>query len=223
MPQKSKKPICAICGKRPATTVDHIPPKGVFSKPRPANLITVPACFHCNHGASKNDEKFRVYLSLHVGIDTPEKKSLWDDHALRSVRHNNRLRQEILQKMAPVEINTPSGIVLGKRTAVLWNSKSHDSVIERTIRGLYYHHYHVTLGSQAQVKVQWLHRLDNNVYEQTKHWHENDIGKGALIYKYGRAEDAPLNSFWVFQFYGSHWASGYTIPTPVAEPIFAPV
>lgn len=114
--------------------------------------------------------------------------------------------------MTSVEIATPSGIVLGKRTAVLWNSESHDSVIEKTIRGLYYHHYREILGDKIPIKVQWLYFLDGGLYEQTKHWPQNDIGNGALIYKYGRAEEAPLHSFWIFQFYGSHWALGYTEP-----------
>lgn len=212
MTQKQNQVLCAICGKCPATTVDHVPPKGIFPKPRPANLVTVPACFRCNHVASKNDEKFRVYLSLHVGIDTPQTKTLWDKHAFRSVRHNKRLHQEILQMMKPMETTTPNGIVLGKRTVALWNSRSHDAVIEKTIRGLYYHHYKEVLGDRALVRVQWLRRLDNDIYEQTKNWPQNDIGNGTLIYKYGRAEKAPLHSLWVFQFYGRHWSSGYTVP-----------
>lgn len=212
MAQTPTQILCAICGKRPATTVDHVPPKGIFAKPRPTNLITVPACFHCNHVASKNDEKFRVYLSLHVGIDTPQTKILWNKHALRSIRHNKQLHHEILKTMKPVEVVTPNGIVLGKRTAVLWNSQSHDSVIERTIRGLYYHHFHEALADSALVKVQWLGQLNNDLYELTKNWPQNDIGNGALIYKYGRAEEAPLHSLWIFQFYGRHWSSGYTAP-----------
>jgi hypothetical protein len=193
-------------------TADHIPPKGIFAKPLPANLITVPACFGCNNTGSKNDEKFRVYLSLHVGIDTPQTKALWDKHAFRSIRHNRQLHQEILQTMRPVEIVTPGGIILGKRTAVLWNSQSHNSTIEKMIRGLYFYHYHEVVGNMVKIKVQWLTSLPKDLYEKTKLWPQNDIGDGDFIYKYNRAEDGPLYSTWIFQFYGKHWASGYTVP-----------
>lgn len=40
--------LCCYCGVRKATTKDHIPPKSIFNKPRPCDLITVPYCFECN-------------------------------------------------------------------------------------------------------------------------------------------------------------------------------
>jgi hypothetical protein len=41
-------------------TLDHIPPIGLFPKPRPANLITVPCCFKCNNKHSGFDERLRI-------------------------------------------------------------------------------------------------------------------------------------------------------------------
>jgi hypothetical protein len=52
---------CAICGKPCETTTrDHIPPKGLFGKPLPDNLLTVPSCQQCNQEASGDDEYFRL-------------------------------------------------------------------------------------------------------------------------------------------------------------------
>jgi len=55
-------PPCVLCRERPATTMDHVPPKGLFLQPRPP-LITIPACEICNGGASEDEEKFKVYVS----------------------------------------------------------------------------------------------------------------------------------------------------------------
>src|SRR5262245_21112273 len=93
--------ICGYCGRAEATTRDHIPPKAIFLVPRPSDLITVPSCASCNHGASDSDELFRAYLSLHVGLDTPSTGQLWAE-ALRGVGHNRRLHRRVLREMEPV-------------------------------------------------------------------------------------------------------------------------
>jgi hypothetical protein len=43
---------------------DHVPPKGLFPKPRPNNLIEVPCCFECNNKHSGFDERLRIYASM---------------------------------------------------------------------------------------------------------------------------------------------------------------
>ena len=42
----STNPVCAICGQRPATTIDHILPVSRGGTDDPANLQ--PACWPCN-------------------------------------------------------------------------------------------------------------------------------------------------------------------------------
>lgn len=56
--------FCALCGVRPATTVEHIPAKSLFAQPRPNDLITVPACAPCNNGSQTDDDYFRKTLAL---------------------------------------------------------------------------------------------------------------------------------------------------------------
>src|SRR5678816_3709575 len=46
------------------TTKDHVPPRNLFPTPPPTGLITVPACDDCNGGESKDDEWFRLTLSI---------------------------------------------------------------------------------------------------------------------------------------------------------------
>lgn len=212
---KKKKPnsqLCAICGKRSATTVDHIPPKSIFPKPRPNNLITVPACFSCNWGASRLDESFMVYLSLHVGMDNIETERLWKNHALRAVKHNRRLRNRLLTTMKPVYLKSPGGIITEQRMGSPWDSEAHDKIIERMIRGLYFYHFSDILGDRVKYNVQWLPRIPDEIHEMSKEWQQHVIGSGQIVYRYGRAQEDPLHSVWLFQFYDRHWASGYTEP-----------
>jgi len=55
---------CVYCGATGCLTRDHVPPKAIFSKPLPSNLITVPACAKCNSAASNDDEYFRLSLQV---------------------------------------------------------------------------------------------------------------------------------------------------------------
>jgi hypothetical protein len=55
--------LCVYCGEAPATTDDHAPPKGLFPRPRPSDLITVRSCNDCNCGDGEDDDYFRFVLT----------------------------------------------------------------------------------------------------------------------------------------------------------------
>jgi hypothetical protein len=56
------EPDCIYCGSTTEPTRDHVPPRAVFPKPRPKNLVTVPACRACNSAAAADDEYFATVL-----------------------------------------------------------------------------------------------------------------------------------------------------------------
>ena len=201
---------CAICGKIAEITKDHIPPKGIFPKPRPSNLITVPCCFECNNSASKYDELFRVYLSLHVGLESKERDKLFKNHVLPTVRHNNKLRKKLFKEAKRKLLSTPQGIIYDEVYELPWDSDAHDKVIERTIRGLYFYHYGEALGNEVPVDAKWYKGPNQEIFDLTENWSQNSIGVNIFDYRYVRAVDSPEHSLWYFQFYCSHWAGGST-------------
>lgn len=95
---------------------------------------------------------------------------------------------------------------------VRWDNVAHYKTIERTIRGLYYHHFGEILGERVAINVQWLRGLNEDIIDMCKMLQVNKVGGDALVYRYGRAEEAPAHSLWIFQFYERHWASGYSMP-----------
>jgi hypothetical protein len=208
--------VCAICGEQKECTRDHIPPKGVFLKPRPKNLVTVPACHDCNNGSSQYDEKFKMYLALHVAMHSKKGEKFFKN-ALKTFRHNQKLRKQILGNIEPIEFKTPRGVSLGEGALVLWDSEAHDRIIERTIRGLYYHHYGKVLAKRADISVHWHKALPEGLQEFAldKNW----MGEDEFIYLHSEAEDSPLSTLWIFQFYNSHWASGVTIAKKLQQSV----
>ena len=184
--------------------------------PRPGDLITVPSCGPCNHGASDSDELFRAYLSLHIGLDTPSTSQLWDE-ALRGVRHNRRLHRRLLSEMEQVLLTTSSGVIHGQAVRGRWDSDAHDRTIERMVRGFYFHHYQEVLGSRVTIKTHWLRTLDPELVEATAEYEQRSVGEGQFVYRFGRATDHPLHSIWLFEFHKRHWAGGQTAPREPEE------
>jgi 5-methylcytosine-specific restriction endonuclease McrA len=110
--------LCVICGKKVAKTVDHVPPKNLFVKPRPS-LITIPACFDCNNSASPFDEQLMIYVSLQIGPEQDRTKKLWKTKALKALHRNKPLQREIIGQMKRVWLTTESGVLAEKGTVFL--------------------------------------------------------------------------------------------------------
>lgn len=205
--------VCAICGKREATTVDHVPPKGLFPKPWPSDLITVPACGSCNNGASVDDEKFRVYMAMQIAGGHPDAKRLWKQHALATLRYNKKLLREVMRGMGRVEVRTEAGLYLGTRTTYLFPMQTYHRVMERTVRGLYYHCYGEVLGDGIRWDFSFYPTLDPILVSLSELWARGSIGNGVVQYRYCRALEEPSNTAWLFQFYNAHWAWVTTDPS----------
>ena len=140
-----RTPRCAFCGSEEDTTTnltrDHVPPRGIFFEPLPSDLITVDACPRCNTGASKDDEQFRVLVSLDVGADTPELREWWSGPVLRGIRRNRKLHGELLENMRRTEVRTPAGLYLGEQTVTQMKAAPYKRTLVKITRGLYFHHY----------------------------------------------------------------------------------
>jgi hypothetical protein len=206
----TKQP-CAICGVRPATTQDHVPPAGIFLKPRPSDLVTVPCCRECNVEGSKWDEPFRVYLAMHVSRHDSEWQRRFDAQVLPTARHNRKLQRKILESAEHVLLRTAAGILLGPAVSIQWDSEAHDRVVERIVRGLHFRHTGEILGGDAKVRVHFFETLNNvaPTFEQFPLW---GIGDGQVLYKIIHHPDLPLRSAWVFQFQGWLWSGAGVIP-----------
>ncbi len=201
---KRSRRLCAICGIREATTRDHVPPRAVFHDPVPTDLITVPACVKCNNEGSKYDSELRVFVSMHVGIDSPLTHSLWKNYALRTVARNNKLRKHILDHGSQVNLKSPAGLHLGQAYAVPMSVRAHHAAIDRIVRGLYFHHFGQALGRWVSVHVNPLNSLPVGFSEEIKNWPAGWVGNKEFFYRFGRAAESPLDSVWLLLFYGKY-------------------
>ncbi len=157
------------------------------------------------------DEIFKVFVGI-AGGHGPEGQWVFEELVSRTLHHNRRLRRDIASTLRNVWVKTPEGVILGQRTAVLLNSKAHDQIIEKTIRGLHFHHTGAILGDAADITVNWHHSLTKDMYDMAVGWATGVVGGGTFIYKFAIPPEEPLYSAWVFQFFGQMWSSGTVLP-----------
>jgi hypothetical protein len=205
---------CAYCGKTPAPTRDHVPPKSAFSKPYPANLITVPSCEDCNSKYSELDEEFRIGLSLLAAEQTPQAQYLWRKHTLPGVRKNQRLRRLLVSSISDHKVWLRSPITgrFERYHTVSWPANTYQAMIERVTRGLYFKEVGAPLLLETPVDA--MRVKDFKGVEQFARFNAiRSFAVGRTIqfeYAFVKTDDNPLDTFWIYIFQGAECAFAAT-------------
>jgi hypothetical protein len=203
---------CVYCGSLSNITQDHIPPKSFFPKPRPSNLITVPACKKCNQGYGKDEELFlATFMFTDAGVSDVG-KSLWDEKLHRMYEKNLGLRRKIAQSLKEVDVRTPSGIYLGKRMAIQYDDLRSQRVVKKIIFGLYYYEFQEYLLPTAKVNIRFA-QYESDIPQELK-----DVASSLLFgtrqwaeifeYRFNRVTEYFQKPIWIFRFFGKvvFWA-----------------
>ncbi len=136
----AREGICTYCGKSKSVTADHVPPKNLFRKPYPPNLWTVPSCEDCNSGFSKDDEYFRLVLTLSDKAKGHPERDAVLPVAIRGLNkpRAKHFLESILAKVFPQPRFSPGGLFLGHQRAISFDGKRIDRTASRIIKGLFF-------------------------------------------------------------------------------------
>lgn len=152
-------------------------------------------------------------LGIRVAYGSANSTALWARHVLPTVRHNDRLRRDLLAGLRPVEVVTPSGQRTENAYVTLWPADSHDRMIARITRGLFRHEFGVPLAPEIEVKSYWL-KLSavSELAEALQGCPTRSIGHDQFKYSFGRVPERPECTFWLYLFHGRHAAAAWTGP-----------
>lgn len=203
--------LCIYCCARPAETDDHVPPKCLFPRPRPSNLITVPSCRTCNQGAGSDEEYFLASIMFTQAGSSPAGRLLWQQKLRRMYAKNLGLRYRIAASLQQVNLVTPAGLFLGRRFAQNPDFARLESVVVKIVRGLYYMEHGAPLSPQTTVDALFLRSDREREVVQTHGRMLRDGQRtwpGIFSYRANRVEDYPQGSMWELRFYDfvSFWA-----------------
>lgn len=142
-----------MCGKEKATTVDHVPPKGIYPKPRSnnINLNTVPACAKCNNESSAEDEIFKILIGLETGEYRENTESVIESMA-KTLGANKKLGKDIFSSAKSISLENEQG-VCKEVVAVTFETETYSKVISKIVRGLYWQETGEILSENAKITV----------------------------------------------------------------------
>lgn len=186
---KRRREHCAYCGE-PATSMDHVPPKSLFSMDR-AGLITVPACHAHNGQRSGLDERFREFISLYVGAETPRTQALWETTVRGLRRQPKRLDELLRHRRYLPELDS---------YAVSADASAFIPVVEQIVRGLYWHCYKERLPLEVKIQAN-LMQVGDWLLEFSKDMARHSVGDGQFFFFYQKMETHPTISAWILIFH----------------------
>lgn len=207
--------ICVYCGEFGPVTDDHVPPQNVFSKPHPPGLIKVPACPDCHRPWSKEDEYFRLKVGLNQDVarhpDAKANLPIIMKSLQRQEAHG--FLQGHIDDCVEVEVFNSQGESLGTRLAYDVNLNRIFGVVERTVRGLFYHETGqrlpdtygiVTVNADTilQHGPETAEELFRTIVAPLRTVPPKVIGQKTFAYKY-QFSQCPPTSAWHLTFYGT--------------------
>lgn len=209
MRRKKQLGECAYCTE-PATTQDHIPPKGMFAKGIP-NKPWVPACQSCNGGASLDDE-YMQRLSMLWGADACKDAIEVGEKFMRSLEKGEApgLQAEVRRSLSPLEDESlfPGGINMALQGERLGR------ITDKLVRGWWFKlsGERVPEGYEIMKYVPGKRR-DNPLYEANEKLIETCpgffFGDMAFAFRLAYCPNSLLTC-WLFEFYKVFKIMAYT-------------
>jgi hypothetical protein len=218
------KPTCIYCGVREGTTKDHVPPKNLFSIPRP-NLVTVPCCYPCRQGQSLDDEYFVRMIAMRRDVaDNPSAAFAIDAvHRSFTKPHKIGFTRALLESINEFPVYTPAGLYLGHATSYDVDLQRLCKVIERTTRGLYFHEFKARLPHDHRCVTYALDGFASAgskvnatigpVLDHALSGKKRTFGNNAFSYWVQRLDGPNSTTLWVFHVYGCVGFMAFTMPS----------
>ena len=206
----SSPPLCAYCGSQPGITRDHPVPRGLFTRPLPALMVTVPACLGCNAVKAGDETYLRDALVLQGACERhPVARALIQGPILRASRTN---RSEFLRAARrdarAVPLQTPTGLYAGQGVAVPLDWGRVAAAVERTVRGLYFQLRGDRFPDGYRFEVWHRDTVDGlQVWEGMRLHGANGpytLGDGVFSCRMMVAEEDPGITLWLLWFYGTY-------------------
>jgi hypothetical protein len=210
---KRREKGCIYCGATTNLTRDHIPPSAIFPR-KPQGAITVRACKGCNEKYSEDDVYLRDVLIAHREAgDGPEVRDVLQA-AVRSISYTEQAKytSRFFSAVRLVNPITPAGILLPRDTALVLDTNRLERIIERIVRGLFYHEFRERIPYEYGVHSFCVTDRLRQFPAETRsfigdvfpvfNWSPiRVVQDGVFSYRLSLVPRDPFMSFWLFAFY----------------------
>ena len=207
---------CTYCGETKWVSADHVPPKNLFPKPYRADMWTIPACDDCNQGFSKDDDYFRVWLTIAERAKGQFERDKIIPTVVRGLHRKEARRylQSLYDNSSILPRFSSSGLYLGQQPAISFEGARIGRTASRIVKGLFFrvkgyrlpddHTVNVTHFSQfpqafsvhPEVELA-LRRLIAAIDAEPAH----QLGD-TFVFRWLQSPNGPDHSLWLLYFYG---------------------
>ncbi|MEP7227382.1 MAG: hypothetical protein ABI785_08480 [Gemmatimonadales bacterium] len=214
---------CVYCGSTKQLTDDHVPPKQLFQKPRPSDLVTVPSCWPCNSGFQSDDDYFRTVLALRIDDRTRPAARPFREATLRGLRRPEAqgFASEVRKSLVLADLPPlPDGSI---QLAGQWVDGARiNRSTQRLIRAFFWR--------ERGHRLPRGYRTTGGLFETASAFlpillpllasggGERILAGGQFDYVWGEAPDDPDTTAWWFTFFGRYSFIGVTAIPPTAAP-----
>jgi hypothetical protein len=207
-----KTATCVLCGRFGSVSREHAPPQGLFLKPKPTNMITVPCCLPCNDKYKLDDEYFRIFVTAGAEPGTKLER-LWSEKVINSsLRNSPKLsimlgehRDAFIEQNKGRQVRSTTGRLMAEDELHLVQPLSVariNGVVTKIVRCLYFHERKERLPVDAGFVVNTI-LWTEAAYEIVKNFPTGSVGtEGEFKYRYLSIE--PGISQWLLSFYDRH-------------------
>lgn len=223
---------CVYCGRILPITKDHVPPRSLFASTRRYNLIKVPSCKEChgeNKQVSQDDEYFRLMLTLrHDVADHPDAKEILPT-VMRSLEKPDKIgfRNSLLKNLQKRDLMSRGGLYLGKAATLNVDLNRIYRVLERVIKGLFYHekgyrlpdNYMVNIYSDSEMETlteDARNKLKVDIIQPLASKTPHTVGNDVFSYRVAFTDVDPNTSAWVLIFYQNVFFLCVTLPMNIS-------
>jgi hypothetical protein len=216
--RKHRVGLCFYCGQPAELTVDHVVPECLFGGKAPKDVPKVPACATCNNVEKSGDDSYLRDLlvsDLHTSL-SPRVRQLFDGPFLRAAGRNQSTLAPIVLKASPVDVVTPSGLIIGIAYGVMVPDNRISYILARMVRGLYHHYVgqHIGVELPPQSRFMICRKYDLDVVRTDVQVIQQLVAVGALkggtarvadgaVFQcqYAYDQDMPEKSVWYLNFF----------------------
>lgn len=146
--------FCAVCGRECNLTLEHVPPRSLFTKPRPTPL-KIYTCEKCNRESSVCDEELKVLIAAGASNYSPQggdlKEGMW-----RTLDHNSRLLRKIVASGTGHPARTPDGALMTDLVQLKWDVRPLIPLFGKIARCLHFYHFGFVVPARTteEIKVE---------------------------------------------------------------------
>lgn len=197
--------LCAYCGKRPATTEDHVIGRNFFPVYLRSNLPKVPACSDCN-GRKSNYEHYAMAV-FPFGSEHHAAQDILRTKGKLRLEKDHRLLRQLQQSQKNVTIANPDDST-DTTIAIRLDDKQTLNLFDMIIRGLLWHHCHSPLPSSHVVRLFWLTDHKLGLFRRfilslsPDQFQDVSLANRTFWYQFTRNPDDPFFAAWILGIYG---------------------